>query len=66
MKKEFEAQLEGLELKMNSAEEQKKAVQREKLSTESEFEKQKALLDQKVEFLEKALEDSNRREKEMS
>ena len=35
-------------------------------AAESEFDKQKALLDQKVEFLEKALEDSNKREKELS
>lgn len=36
------------------------------MASNSEFEKQKALLDQKVEFLEKALEDSQRREKEVA
>ena len=36
------------------------------MSAESEFDKQKALLDQKIEFLEKAVEDSTRREKELS
>ena len=36
------------------------------VASESEFDKQKALFEQKIEFLEKALEDSNRREKEIS
>lgn len=47
-------------------EDQKKEIQRTQVSAESEYDKQKALLDQKIEFLEKALEDSNRREKEIS
>ena len=48
------------------SEDQKKEIQREAVSSASEFDKQKALLDQKIEFLEKALEDSTRREKEVS
>jgi septal ring factor EnvC (AmiA/AmiB activator) len=36
------------------------------VATNSEFDKQKALLDQKVDFLEKQLEDSSRREREIS
>ena len=51
---------------MNQVDDQKKDIQRQQTAAESEFDKQKALLDQKIEFLEKALEDSNRREKEMS
>jgi hypothetical protein len=51
---------------MNKSDELKKEIQRQQVSAESEFDKQKALLDQKIEFLEKALEDSSRREKEIS
>jgi hypothetical protein len=51
---------------MSISDELKKEIQRQQVSTESEFDKQKALLDQKIEFLEKALEDSGRREKEIS
>ena len=36
------------------------------MTSESEFDKQKALFEQKIEFLEKALEDSNKREKEIT
>jgi len=36
------------------------------VGSESEFEKQKALLDQKIEFLEKSLEESSKREKDIS
>ena len=51
---------------MNTAEEMKKEISRQQVAAESEFDKQKALLDQKIEFLEKALEDSGKREKEIS
>ena len=51
---------------MSKSDELKKEIQRQQVSAESEFDKQKALLDQKIEFLEKALEDSSRREKEIS
>lgn len=51
---------------MNTSDELKKEIQRQQVSSESEFDKEKALLDQKIEFLEKALEDSSRREKEIS
>lgn len=51
---------------MNISDELKKEIQRQQVSSESEFDKEKALLDQKIEFLEKALEDSSRREKEIS
>ena len=52
--------------KMSNSEDHKKEIQRQKQQSESEFDKEKALLDQKIEFLEKALEDSNKREKEIS
>lgn len=55
-----------MNLKAQTADDQKKEIQRQQVASSSEFEKQKALLDQKVEFLEKALEDSQRREKEVA
>lgn len=36
------------------------------MASESEFDKQKALLEQKVEFLERQLEEAQRKEKELS
>ena len=36
------------------------------MSAESEYEKQKALLQQKIEFLQTSLEEANKREKELS
>lgn len=51
---------------MSNTDEQRKEIQRQQVASESEFDKQRALLDQKIEFLEKALEDSNKREKELS
>ena len=36
------------------------------MSAESEHDKQKALLEQKLEFLEKSLEDAQKKEKELS
>lgn len=36
------------------------------MSAESEFDKQKALLEQKIEFYEKQLEDAQKKEKELS
>lgn len=65
-KKEFERQIEELTQKTIQAEDKKKDMQRQQVASESEFDKQKALFEQKIEFLEKALEDSNRREKEIS
>lgn len=36
------------------------------MSAESEFDKQKALLEQKLEFLEKSLEEAQKKERELS
>lgn len=65
-RKDFERTLEDMNVKVTNSEDQKKEIQRQHVSSASEFDKQKALLDQKIEFLEKALEDSTRREKEVS
>ena len=51
---------------MNNAIDQKKEILRHQVASESEFDKQRALLEQKIEFLEKAVEDSARREKDIS
>ena len=66
VKKEYERIIEELNTKMSNTDEQKKEIQRQQVASESEFDKQRALLDQKIEFLEKALEDSSKREKELS
>lgn len=65
-KKDLERQIDELANKLNYVDEQKKDLSRAQISAESEFEKQKALLEQRIEFLEKNVEDSNRREKEVS
>lgn len=44
-KKEFERQMEDITEKMNKSDELKKEIQRQQVSAESEFDKQKALLD---------------------
>ena len=66
LKKDFERQIEELNQKVTNTDEQKKEIQRQQVASESEFDKQRALLDQKIEFLEKAVEDSSKREKELS
>lgn len=65
-KKSYERQLEDLQQRVSQSDDLKKEIQRQQTAAESEFDKQKALLDQKIEFLEKALEDSNKREKDVS
>lgn len=58
--------MEDINFKMSNADDAKKEIQRQQIASESEFDKQIALLDQKIEFLDKALEDSKSREKEIS
>jgi hypothetical protein len=53
MKKDFNRQIEEFKQKLYQQEEQSKEIHRSRMSAESEFDKQKALLDQKLEFLEK-------------
>jgi len=45
--------MEDINLKLGLADDQKKEIQRLQVASESEFDKQKALLDQKIDFLEK-------------
>jgi hypothetical protein len=49
---------------MSHNEESSKEAQRRIMAAESEFDKQKALLDQKIEFLEKSISESQRKERE--
>ena len=65
-KKDYERQLEEKEARVAAADDARKEFQRQQVNSESEFDKQKALFEQKIEFLEKALEDSQRREKDIS
>ena len=44
-KRDYERQIDEMSHKMNTAEDQKKEIQRQQVSSESEFDKQKALLD---------------------
>lgn len=52
--------------KLTQQEEQAKEMMRTRMASESEFDKQKALLEQKVEFLERQLDEAQRKEKELS
>ena len=52
--------------KLANKDENTKDFQRRLITAESDFEKQKALLDQKIHFMEKSLEDAKKKEKEYS
>ena len=66
MKKDFQRQLEESRNKVAQTEEQQKEIHRQRMAAESEFDKQKALLEQKIEFYEKGLEEAQKKEKELS
>ena len=66
LKKDSARQLEECRNKIALQEEQQKETQRSRMSAESEFDKQKALLEQKLEFIEKQLDESQKKEKELS
>lgn len=63
-KREAQRIIEEFKQKMNHNEESSKEAQRRIMAAESEFDKQKALLDQKIEFLEKSISESQRKERE--
>ena len=52
--------------KVQQSDEHAKEIHRQNMSAQSEYDKQKALLEQKVEFLEKSLEEAQKKEKELS
>lgn len=53
-----------MQTKVSAAEEKAKDVARQEISAKSEFDKEKALYDQKIEFLQKSLEESQKKERE--
>lgn len=59
-------QIEECRNKIFTQEEQHKEIYRSRMAAESEFDKQKALLEQKLEFLERQLSESQQKEKELS
>lgn len=65
-KKALQRQIEELKTKVNSAEDGLKEIERVKILNASEYEKEKALLLQKVLFYEKSMEDMESRHKESS
>ena len=58
--------MEELQNKVTVIEDQKKEISRNNIAAESEFDKQKALLDQKIDFLEKEVADLSKREKDLT
>jgi uncharacterized phage infection (PIP) family protein YhgE len=58
LRKDSARQIEEARNKISAQEEQQKEIQRTRLAAESEFDKQKALLEQKLEYLERSLEES--------
>jgi len=65
-KKDGMRQIEEFKNKLYHQEESAKETNRQVMAAQSEFEKQKALLDQKIEFLERAQEEWQKKEKEYS
>lgn len=65
LKKDQQREMDELSQKLLIAEEQRKDFQRSQVQAESEFDKQKALLDDKISYLENALEENTKREKEL-
>lgn len=65
-KKEGSRMVEEYKTMAHTAEENSKALQRQVMSSESEFDKQKALLDQKIEHLDSIVETQKQKEKEYS
>lgn len=66
LKRDSARQLEEAKNKIYQSEEQQKEIYRQRMAAESEYDKQKALLEQKLEFYEKSLEEAQRKEKELS
>ena len=64
-KEEANILVEQFKTKMVMAEDSQKEMQRRILSIEADFNKQKALLEQKIEFLEKQLEETQKREQQV-
>ena len=58
--------VEQIKTKMETSESSEREMQKRMISSESEFEKQKALLNQKISFLEDSLKASQAKEKQLA
>ena len=65
LKEDFDRKIKQAELNTNDNEEKQKEAERKYITIKAEFEKEKALLDQKIEHLTRQIEDYTKREKEM-
>ena len=65
LKDDYERRLHDAEAKTNDNEEKSKEAERKVITIKAEYDKQKALLSQKVDHLTKQIEDYSKREKEM-
>ena len=65
LKDDYERRLHDAEVKTNDNEEKSKEAERRVITIKAEYDKQKALLSQKVDHLTKQIEDYSKREKEM-
>ena len=65
LKEDFERKMKQAELSTTDTEERQKEAERRTITIKAKYEKEKALLDQKVEHLNKQIEDYSKREKEM-
>ena len=65
LKEDFDRKIKQAELTTTDNEEKQKEAERKYITIKAEFEKEKALLDQKVEHLTRQIDDYTKREKEM-
>ena len=64
LKEDFDRKIKQAELNTTDNEEKQKEAERKYITIKAEFDKEKALLDQKVEHLTRQIEDYSKREKE--
>ena len=65
LKEDFDRKIKQAEINTNDNEEKQKEAERKYITIKAEFDKEKALLDQKVEHLTRQIDDYSKREKEM-
>ena len=65
LKEEFDRKMKQAELNTNDTEEKQKEAERRAITIKAQFDKEKALLSQKIEHLNKQIDDYTKREKEL-
>ena len=65
LKEEFDRKIKQAELNTNDTEEKQKEAERRAITIKAQFDKEKALLSQKIEHLNKQIDDYTKREKEL-